>query len=98
MGRKGEKPTFPANLLGDFAGGSLFCVLGILLALLERVRSDKGQIVDASMVDGASYLSSFVFKMRQMGLWNQARGENMLDSGAPFYDTYETKDGKFMAV
>ncbi|KAI8925309.1 alpha-methylacyl-CoA racemase [Entophlyctis helioformis] len=98
LGRKGERPMFPANLLGDFAGGGMLCVVGILLALLERQRSGQGQVVDAAMVDGSTYLSSFIFKMRQRGFWNAARGENMLDSGAPFYEVYETKDGKYMAV
>lgn len=98
LGRKGDKPVFPANLLGDFAGGSLMCVIGILIALIERTKSGKGQIVDAAMVDGVSYLSSMVFKMREKGLWNSSRGENVLDSGAPFYDVYKTKDELYMAV
>ncbi|KAI8913627.1 alpha-methylacyl-CoA racemase-like protein [Gorgonomyces haynaldii] len=98
LGRSDQPPTFPGNLLGDFAGGSCFAVIGILLALLERHKSGKGQIIDANMAHGVAYLSSFIFKMRQEGLWNAGRGKNLLDTGAPFYDTYETKDGKWMSV
>src|SRR5215469_14929231 len=98
LGRKGEKPLAPVNLLGDFAGGGMLCALGILLALLERNTSGRGQIVDAAMVDGAAYLSTFVYKFRNNGMWRDERGTNMLDSGAPFYDTYQTKDGRYMSV
>ncbi|ORY46841.1 alpha-methylacyl-CoA racemase [Rhizoclosmatium globosum] len=98
LGRAGENPTPPANILGDFAGGGMFCVVGILMALLEREKSGKGQVVDAAMIDGAAYLSTFEVKMKQAGLWNAPRGQNMLDSGAPFYDTYKTKDGKYVSV
>ncbi|KAM3599516.1 uncharacterized protein V6R79_007222 [Siganus canaliculatus] len=98
LGRSGEKPCAPLNLLADFAGGGLTCALGIILALLERSKSGKGQVVDASMVEGAAYVGSFIWKSRSIGMWDRPRGENMLDSGAPFYDTYQTKDGKHMAV
>lgn len=98
LGRSGEKPYAPLNLVADFAGGGLSCALGIVLALLERTKSGKGQIVDASMVEGAAYVGSFVWKSQRIGLWSNPRGQNMLDSGAPFYDTYETSDGKYMAV
>ncbi|XP_072228040.1 alpha-methylacyl-CoA racemase [Leuresthes tenuis] len=98
LGRSGERPYAPLNLLADFAGGGLTCALGIVLALLERTKSGKGQIIDASMVEGAAYTGSFVWKSRSIGMWDRARGENMLDSGAPFYDTYRTMDGRFMAV
>lgn len=98
LGRSGEKPYAPLNLLADFGGGGLACALGIVLALLERTKSGKGQIIDASMVEGAAYMGSFLWKSRSIGLWNRSRGENMLDSGAPFYDTYQTSDGQFMAV
>ncbi|XP_060927374.1 alpha-methylacyl-CoA racemase [Limanda limanda] len=98
LGRSGEKPYAPLNLVADFAGGGLTCALGIVLALLERTKSGKGQIIDASMVEGAAYVGSFVWKSRRIGMWDRSRGENMLDSGAPFYDTYLTSDGKFMAV
>ncbi|KAM9306935.1 alpha-methylacyl-CoA racemase isoform 1-T2 [Pholidichthys leucotaenia] len=98
LGRSGEKPCAPLNLLADFGGGGLTCALGIVLALLERTKSGKGQIIDASMVEGAAYMGSFVWKSGSIGMWNRSRGENMLDSGAPFYDTYQTSDGKYMAV
>ncbi len=98
FGRQGEKPLAPVNLLGDFAGGGMLCALGICLALLERQRSGAGQIVDAAMVDGAAYLSTFVYKLRNAGFWRDERGTNFLDSGAPFYETYATKDGQFVAV
>ncbi|XP_013855128.1 alpha-methylacyl-CoA racemase, partial [Austrofundulus limnaeus] len=98
LGRSGEKPYAPLNLLADFAGGGLTCALGIVLALLERTKSGRGQIIDASMVEGAAYTGSFVWKSQSIGMWNRGRGENMLDSGAPFYDTYETLDGQYMAV
>jgi alpha-methylacyl-CoA racemase len=98
LGRKGEKPLPPVNLLGDFAGGGMLCALGICLALLERSRSGTGQVVDAAMVDGAAYLSTFLYKFRNAGMWRDERGTNMLDTGAPFYDTYRTRDGHYMSV
>ncbi|XP_077479749.1 alpha-methylacyl-CoA racemase [Stigmatopora argus] len=98
LGRSGEKPYSPLNLLADFAGGGLTCALGIVIALLERTKSGKGQIIDASMVEGAAYMGSFVWKSRSIGMWDRPRGENMLDSGAPFYDTYKTADDKHVAV
>lgn len=98
LGRSTEKPYAPLNLVADFAGGGLTCALGIVLALLERTKSGKGQIVDASMVEGAAYVGSFVWKSDRIGMWTKPRGQNMLDSGAPFYDTYRTSDGKYMAV
>lgn len=98
LGRSSEKPYAPLNLVADFAGGGLACALGIVLALLERTKSGKGQIVDASMVEGAAYVGSFIWKSQRIGLWSNPRGQNMLDSGAPFYDTYQTSDGKYMAV
>ncbi|KAM6290032.1 alpha-methylacyl-CoA racemase [Aegotheles albertisi] len=98
LGRKGENPYAPLNLLADFAGGGVMCALGIVAALYERTRSGKGQVIDASMVEGVAYLSSFLWKTQKVGLWKRSRGENLLDSGAPFYETYKTSDGKFMAV
>jgi alpha-methylacyl-CoA racemase len=100
IGRAGEKPVPPYNIVGDFAGGSMLCVLGILMAIIERRVSGKGQVVDAAMIDGSSYLSTFVHldqKDTQL-MWTGATGTNLLDGGAPFYDTYRTQDGKFMAV
>jgi alpha-methylacyl-CoA racemase len=98
IGRKGEKPLPPVNLLGDFAGGGMLCAMGILLALIERSRSGKGQIVDAAMVDGAAYIAAIVFMLRAVGWWNDERGSNMLDTGAYFYETYETRDRKYVSV
>lgn len=98
LGRKGEKPLPPLNLLGDFAGGGMLCALGVCLALLERAHSGTGQVVDAAMVDGAAYLATFVYKFRNAGMWRDERGTNLLDTGAPFYDTYRTRDGKYVAV
>ena len=98
IGRKGEKPTVPLNLVGDFGGGSMFMVLGVLAALYERQTSNKGQVIDAAMVDGVATLMSSIFAGLQSGLWNPKRGENLLDSGSPCYDTYETQDGKYISV
>ncbi|KAF8951205.1 hypothetical protein BGZ52_013134 [Haplosporangium bisporale] len=99
LGKHDEKPAFPINLLADFAGGGLICAMGVLLALQERSRSGKGQVVDAAMIEGASYIASFVYNMNKAGaLFQTPRGTGQLDGGAPFYDTYKTKDGKYMAV
>ncbi|XP_021917680.1 alpha-methylacyl-CoA racemase-like isoform X8 [Zootermopsis nevadensis] len=98
LGRKTEKPTAPVNLLGDFAGGGLLCALGIMMALFERSTSGCGQVVDANMVEGSAYLGSWIFRSQKHPYWGKPRGENILDIGSHFYDTYETKDGKFMAV
>ena len=92
-----EKPTFPQNLLADFAAGGFLCAIGILLALHERSTSGKGQVVDSAMVDGTNYLSAFFGHTRGL-LFGQKRGEGVLGGEAPFYDTYETCDGKFVAV
>ena len=97
FGRKGENPIFPLNILADFAGGGLTCAFGIMLALWERTKSGKGQVIDSAMVDSVAYLSTFLYKMSQSGLMNE-RGTNLLDSGAHFYETYKTKDGKYLAV
>lgn len=98
FGRKGEKPLPPVNLAADFAGGGLMCAFGICIALLERHRSGQGQVVDCAMVEGAAYVGSWLFRSRELPVWGNARGENFLDSGSHAYDTYETKDGKFMSV
>lgn len=98
LGRKGERPTAPWNVLGDFAGGGAMLVVGILLAIVERGRSGRGQVVEANMVDGAGYLASFPRMALKTPLGAFPRGENLLDSGCPWYDTYETKDGRYMAV
>lgn len=96
--RKGEKPLPPCNLLGDFAGGGMLCAMGILLSLVERKNSGKGQIVDAAMVDGAANLSVLFYGMLANHLMTLDIGSNVLDSGAHYYQTYETADGKFMSV
>ncbi len=96
--RKGERPLPPANLLGDFAGGGMLCAMGILLALFERTRSGKGQVVDAAMLDGAANLSVMFHGMLAHHLMTLDIGTNALDSGAPFYQTYETADGQYMSV
>eukprot|EP00057_Strongylocentrotus_purpuratus_P034272 XP_794568.1 PREDICTED: alpha-methylacyl-CoA racemase isoform X1 [Strongylocentrotus purpuratus] len=98
LGRAGEKPTFPINLLADFAGGGLMCSMGIMLSLFERTKSGLGQVIDANMVHGSAYVSSWLWMGRNMGLFSDDRGKNLLDTGAPFYETYRTLDGKYMAV
>jgi alpha-methylacyl-CoA racemase len=98
VGRAGERPVPPVNLLGDFGGGGMLLALGVLAALLERERSGLGQVVDAAMVDGSALLTSFVYGLRAAGAWQDARGVNLLDGGAPFYDTYQTADGGYVAV
>ncbi|KAF1968674.1 CoA-transferase family III [Bimuria novae-zelandiae CBS 107.79] len=98
FGRKGEKPYPPGNVVGDFAGGGAMCFIGILLALLARGRNGTGQVVEANMVDGSAVLATMPRLGLKTEVWRGERGTNMLDGGAPFYDTYETKDGKFMAV
>ena len=98
IGRPGERPHAPVNLLGDFGGGGMLLAVGVLAALLERERSGRGQVVDAAMVDGSALLTTFLHGMIADGRWRHPRGENMLDGGAPFYDTYRTADGSFVAV
>src|SRR5690348_6401654 len=98
VGRAGERPVPPLNLVGDFGGGSMFLIVGILSALWEREKSGKGQVVDAAMVDGSSVLAQMVWGFRQDGLWSDERGVNMLDGGAPYYDTYTCADGKHIAI
>jgi alpha-methylacyl-CoA racemase len=98
IGRKGEAPVMPLNLVGDFGGGGMFLAVGVLAALLEAQKSGKGQVVDAGMVDGASYLMALMYGMYAQGTWQDERGVNVLDTGSPYYNVYETKDGKFLAV
>jgi len=97
LGRKDGPPTPPINLLADFAGGGVMCALGIVLALLERTKSGAGQVIDANMVEGAAYVGSWMYSSQDLWVWGKGRGNNMLDSGAHFYDTYETSDGRYMA-
>jgi alpha-methylacyl-CoA racemase len=98
IGRAGDKPLPPLNLLGDFGGGGMLLVVGVLAALLERAQSGLGQVVDAAMVDGSALLCTMLHAFRQAGMWSGARGENLLDTGAPFYEVYETLDHAFVAV
>lgn len=100
FGRAGQKPYAPANIVGDFAGGGAVCFLGILLALFSRHTTGKGQVVEANMVDGSAYMSLWprLLMDQRSPMWALPRGYNVLDGGSPFYDTYETKDGKYMAV
>jgi len=96
--REKERPLPPCNLIGDFAGGSLFCSIGILLALIERNSSNKGQVVDSAMIDGAAHLSTFFYGLMANRLMTLDIGTNMVDGGAPYYQVYATADGQFMAV
>ena len=98
LGRAGGPPQFPQNLLGDFAGGSAYLVIGVLAALLEARTSGQGQVVDAAIVDGTAHLNAMLAGLIAGGAWREERGQNLLDSGAPFYDVYETADGRHMAV
>jgi alpha-methylacyl-CoA racemase len=98
VGEAGRKPVPPLNLVADFGGGALFCVAGVLAALLERATSGRGQVVDVAMVDGASSLMTLFWAMRAGGAWRDERGTNLLDGGAPFYDTYACADGEYVAV
>ncbi|MCU1590185.1 MAG: CoA transferase [Frankiales bacterium] len=98
VGEPGRKPVPPLNLVADFGGGSLYCVVGILAALVERSVSGRGQVVDAAMVDGASSLLAMFYAIAAGGGWSEKRGTNLLDGGAPFYDTYECADGEYVAV
>ncbi|WP_149263660.1 CaiB/BaiF CoA-transferase family protein [Actinomadura sp. K4S16] len=98
IGRAGGPPQVPMNLLGDFAGGSMYLVTGVLAALLETRASGRGQVVDAAIVDGTAHLSTFIHGFLAGGIWEDRRGVNMLDTGAPWYDVYETSDGRHMAV
>ncbi|MGE4608579.1 MAG: CaiB/BaiF CoA-transferase family protein [Myxococcota bacterium] len=98
IGRKGQKPLPPLNLVGDFGGGGMLLAFGVACALVERAASGEGQVVDAAMVDGAAALMAIFHGAEQSGWWKNERGTNMLDSGAHFYDTYETSDGKYVSL
>lgn len=98
IGRRGQPPTPPLSLLGDFGGGGMLLTLGILSALWERHSSGLGQVIDAAMVEGASLLGSAFFGFTQTGTWSDRRGTNLVDSGAPFYDCYRTADDRWVAV
>ena len=92
IGRKGGGPEIPLNLIGDFGGGSMYLAFGILCALFEARHSGKGQVVDAAMVDGATSLMGMVYGLHASGYWTDERGSNRLDSGAPWYEVYQTRD------
>jgi alpha-methylacyl-CoA racemase len=98
MGPSDQSPPPPLNLVGDFGGGSMLLLVGILSALFERSQSGRGQVVDAAMVDGVALLSQFTLSLRSAGTWSDRRHDNLLDGGAPFYDTYGCADGGFVAV
>jgi alpha-methylacyl-CoA racemase len=98
IGRAGGAPVPPLNLVGDFGGGGMLLAFGIACGLLEAQRSGKGQVVDAAMVDGASLLAAMFSGMMAGKRWSEVRGDNVLDTGAPWYDAYETKDGKYVAI
>jgi len=98
IGREGQPPSIPLNLLGDYAGGSLDLALGILAGVLEARQSGKGQVVYAAIVDGAAHLATTFFGMLAAGIWKEGRGTNITDSGSPFYDCYPCKDGKFISI
>ena len=98
IGEVGRGPVPPLNLLGDFGGGALYLIVGILAALLEAQRSGRGQVVDAAIVDGAASLLTFIYAALARGAWRDERGNNLLDGGAPFYTTYRCADGEYIAV
>lgn len=98
IGRRGEAPVPPLNLVGDFGGGALYLALGVVAGILETQKSGKGQVVDAAMVDGAASLMTAIYGIHGSGRWTDNRGDNVLDTGAHYYDVYETKDGKYVSI
>ncbi|MEM7219236.1 MAG: CaiB/BaiF CoA-transferase family protein [Pseudomonadota bacterium] len=98
IGRAGERPVPPLNLVGDFGGGGMLLAFGMVCAMLEAQKSGAGQVVDAAMIDGAASLMSMFFSMRAQGVFTENRGSNLLDGAAHFYDTYETSDGKYISL
>ena len=98
IGRRGGPPTPPLNLVGDYGGGALYLALGVVAALLEARESGTGQTVDAAMIDGAASLMTSAYALRAAGIADGARGENVLDSGAHYYDVYETSDGRYVSI
>ena len=98
IGEKGGKPVYPLNLVGDMGGGGAYLVIGLLSAMLESMKSGRGQVVDAAMVDGAASQMSSIWGFRAAGAWSDERGSNMLDGGAPFYTAYRTRDNLYIAV
>ncbi|RJG11217.1 CaiB/BaiF CoA transferase family protein [Massilia cavernae] len=98
MGREGSPPAPPLNLVGDFGGGAMMLAFGVVCAMLEARTSGKGQVVDAAMTDGAALLGAMIYGFRAYGDWSRKREANLLDGGAPFYDTYACADGKFISI
>ncbi len=98
LGRAGERPVPPLNLVGDFGGGGMLLAYGMLAAIISAQRTGTGQVVDAAMVDGAASLMTMTYTLRAAGIWNDRRGTNLLDTGAHFYEVYETSDGGFIGV
>ena len=98
IGKKDSGPVLPLNLIGDFGGGSLYLVMGVLAALLSAKSSGKGQVVDAAIVDGTASLMSFMHSFRAIGLWQDQRQSNMLDGGAHYYDAYRCADGEYISI
>ncbi|TIN57615.1 MAG: CoA transferase, partial [Mesorhizobium sp.] len=98
VGRQGAPPVPPLNLVADQGGGAMMLIAGVLAALFQRSRTGKGQVIDAAMVEGASMLAAPIHAFMAAGLWSERRGENLLDSGAPFYDVYEAADGRHVAI
>ncbi len=98
IGNSGGKPVPPLNLVGDFGGGGMLLAFGMVCGLLEAKTSGKGQVIDAAMVDGSAVLMAMMYGMQAAGMWSEERGTNMLDTGAHFYDTYETADGKYISI
>ena len=97
-GRKGDKPTFPTNAVGDYGGGGMMLAFGVLAGILSARSTGKGQVVDCAMLDGASLITATTYMLHAIGWWQDERGVNMLDSGAPYYETYETADRKFVSI
>jgi alpha-methylacyl-CoA racemase len=98
FGRKGEAPVPPLNLVGDFGGGGMLLAFGVACGLIEAARSGRGQVIDAAMVEGASLLAAMFSGFLATNSWSEERGANILDTGAPWYDVYETKDGKYVSI
>ena len=99
IGQKDTKPSIPINLIGDYAGGTMFLAFGVCAALLSVSKTGKGQVVDAAMIDGVSSLLTILYSLSQSGIWNvDKKGTNIFDGGSPFYQVYETKDNKYISV
>ncbi|HEX4694105.1 CaiB/BaiF CoA-transferase family protein [Sphingomonas sp.] len=98
LGRAGQKPTPPINLVGDFGGGAMMLAFGMVSALLAVKNGADGQVIDCAMTDGSALLMAMMWGFRAQGMWSEDRGTNLLDTGAPFYDTYETADGGYVAI